>query len=142
MDLKEMFDDLIRFETELWDGIDRRMRAEFDIPLGNLDVMRVIDRTPSCRVYDVASALSITVGGASKAVDRIEALGHCARRSHPDDRRSSIVALTPAGRKVLAHATVVFEAELSTWLRGPLSDSALGQFGRTLARLRAAARER
>jgi DNA-binding MarR family transcriptional regulator len=137
MDLKQVFNDLVRFETELWDGVDRRLREELDLSVANYDVLVVIGRTPSCRVYDVASELAITVGGASKAVDRIEALGHCVRRSHPEDRRSSIVELTPAGRKLLARATPVFEAELATWLRGPLSGPALDQFARTLVKLRA-----
>jgi hypothetical protein len=46
-------------------------------------------------VFDIAEELSLTVGGTSKLVDRIEAAGHCVRRANPDDRRSSIIELTP-----------------------------------------------
>jgi DNA-binding MarR family transcriptional regulator len=138
-DLKQVFNDLVRFETELWNTLDRRMRGEFGIPMGNFDVMQVIARTPSCRVHDIARELAITVGAASKAADRIEALGHCARRSHPGDRRSSIIELTPAGESLLTAATAVFEAELETRITSPLSPSALAQLGSTLAKLRSAA---
>jgi DNA-binding MarR family transcriptional regulator len=45
-----------------------------------MNVMLVIERTRTCRVNGIATALSITVGGASQAVDRLEKHGHCARR--------------------------------------------------------------
>jgi DNA-binding MarR family transcriptional regulator len=89
-------------------------------------------------VQDIATELSITVGGTSKIVDRIEAAGQCARRANPDDRRSSIVELTPAGKRLLARATATFEDELRTRLGAALSDRSAAQFTRTLTRLRAA----
>jgi DNA-binding MarR family transcriptional regulator len=139
-DLTRVFNDLVRFETELWDALDRRMREGFGIPFGNVDIMRVIARIPSCRVHDIARELSITVGGTSKAVDRIEALGHCLRRSNPGDRRSSIIELTPAGTALLAEASAAFEAELEVRLRAPLSEGALTDLGLALAQLRSALR--
>lgn len=136
MDLKPLFNDLVRFETELWDALDRRLRSQLDLSMGGLDVMRVVERTPACRVYDIARELSITVGGTSKAVDRIEAAGHILRRSNPADRRSSIVELTPAGQSLLTRATNVFEAELELRLGSAVDDDALAQMAATLARLR------
>jgi DNA-binding MarR family transcriptional regulator len=137
-DLKQLFSDLIRFETELWNAIDAHLRTEHDLPLHRFEPMQVIARTPSCRVYDIAAALSLTTGGASKLVDSIEAAGHCRRRANPADRRSSIVELTPGGRKVLARATKAFEAELELRLRSALPDPMLTQFGSSLNALRAA----
>lgn len=137
-DLTRVFDDLVRFETELWNALDRRIRGEFGISMGNFDVMRTIARIPSCRVHDIARELAITVGASSKAVDRVETLGHCARRAHPGDRRSSIIELTPAGRSLLAEATEVFEAELRVRIASPLTSRALAQLGGTLALLRSA----
>jgi DNA-binding MarR family transcriptional regulator len=138
VDLRRLFDDLVRFETDLWNGIDARLRRDCGLPLGNLDVMMVIERTSSCRVNDIAVALSITVGGASQAVDRLQKCGHCARSASPTDRRSSIVALTDAGRAVLATAEPVFDEELRRRLGGPLAPAALGRLGTALATLRAA----
>lgn len=137
-DLTEVFNDLVRFETELWNALDRKLRDESGIPMGNVDVMRVVARTPSCRVYDIARELVITVGASSKAVDRIEALGHCVRRTNPGDRRSSIIDLTPAGRALLTDASKVLESELRSWIAAPLQKSELDQLGQTLAKLRAA----
>jgi MarR family transcriptional regulator, organic hydroperoxide resistance regulator len=139
-DLKHLFSELVRLETELWDAVANRLRADHDLPLPQFEFMGVIARTPNCRVQDIAAAISITVGGASKIVDRIEAAGHCARRANPTDRRSSIVALTPAGERLLAIATVTFEEELRVRLGSAIPDRSLVQLTNTLSRLRAAVR--
>jgi DNA-binding MarR family transcriptional regulator len=136
-DLQRLFSELIRFETELWDAIDARLRADYDLPLSRFEPMQIMARRGSCRVYDIAADLSITVGGTSKLVDRIETAGYCCRRSNPDDRRSSLIELTPAGRRLLAEATATFEEELRVRL-GALSPQALEQFAEALTQLRAA----
>jgi DNA-binding MarR family transcriptional regulator len=135
-DLRQLFSDLVRLEIELWDAVDQRLRGELGLSMGSFDVMQVIARTPSCRVHDIARELSITVGGTSKAVDRIEKAGHCARRSDPGDRRSSIIELTPAGASLLATATAVVDSELETRLGSALSARALEQLSSTIAKLR------
>jgi DNA-binding MarR family transcriptional regulator len=129
---------LIRFETELWNAVDARLRADFDLPLSRLEPMQVIARRPSCRVYDIATELSITIGGTSKLVDRIEGAGYCVRRANPHDRRSSIIKLTAAGRRVLAKAAKVFEDELQTRISSAVPERSLQQFYSTLVKMRAA----
>lgn len=136
--LQRLFSDLVRFETELWNSIDMRLRTDFGLPMSRFEPMQVIDRRGSCRVYDIARELSITVGGTSKLVDRIEASGYCVRRPNPDDLRSSIIALTSAGRRMLADATVAFEEELDLRVGSVLSVRAREQLGNTLAKLRTA----
>ena len=138
MDLRQVFDDLVRFETDLWNGIDARLRQECAVTLGGLNVLLVVEREGSCRVNDIAAALSITVGGASQAVDRLEKLGHCTRRPHPADRRSSIVELTVEGRELVAVSGPVFDRELALRLAAPLPDTALGHLAGALAVLRSA----
>lgn len=137
MDLRQLFDDLVRFETDLWNGIDARLRKDCGVTLGGLNVLLVVERAGSCRVNDIAAALSITVGGASQAVDRLERAGHCARRPHPADRRSSIVELTPGGRELVHEAGPIFDGELTTRLSAPLPPTALGHLADALAALRA-----
>src|ERR1700692_679926 len=103
-DLRQVFDDLVRFETILWGAIDGRLQEECGVGLGSLNGMLVIDSTPLCRVHDIARAVAITVGGASQAVARLESSGPCARRANPSDRRSSIVELTPKGIELICVA--------------------------------------
>jgi MarR family transcriptional regulator, organic hydroperoxide resistance regulator len=141
-DLPGIYHDLVRFETELWNAVDARLRKECDLTLGRFETLRVIAAHDDCRVNDIADALVVTVGGISKIVDRIEASGHCRRRANPDDRRSSIIELTPAGRKALTKATVVFEDELERRIGTVLSERALQQLAAALTKLRAGPVER
>ena len=138
-DLRQVFDDLVRFETILWGEVDDRLQKECGTSLAGLNAMLVIDATPLCRVHDIARAVAITVGGASQAVDRLESAGLCVRRANPSDRRSSIVELTPDGKELLAIAAPVFDRELDRLLRAPLPGTALTQLADTLSTLRQSA---
>ena len=137
-DLRQLFNDLIRFEIELWNAVDARLKSEFGLPLTHFEPMSVMDRLPNCRVYDIAAELGITTGGTSKLVDRIEASGYCRRLPNPDDRRSSLLELTPEGRRLFAEAEKVFDDELQRRLGAAVPERTLRQFAATLARLRAA----
>jgi MarR family transcriptional regulator, organic hydroperoxide resistance regulator len=137
-DLLDLFHQLVRFETELWNAVDARLRDDFDLPLSRLEPMQVIARHPSCRVNDIAEELSITIGGTSKLVDRIEAAGYCIRRANPDDGRSSVIELTAAGRRVLAKAIKAFEGELENRVRSAVSERSLQQLYSSIVKLRAA----
>jgi DNA-binding MarR family transcriptional regulator len=137
-ELRRVFNDLIRFEIELWNAVDARLKTECDLPLARFEPMSVIDRLAACRVYDIAAELGITTGGASKLVDRIEASGHCRRRPNPEDRRSSLLELTPEGKHLLTAAGAAFDDELQRWLGGALPQRTLHQFAAALTHLRAA----
>src|SRR6516165_11901530 len=139
-DLRGLFNDLIRFEIELWNAVDARLKREFDLPLTHFEPMSVIDRLSRCRVYDIATELSITTGGTSKLIDRIEASGYCRRLPNPDDRRSSLLELTPQGRRLYAEAGQAFDDELQRRLGAAVPERTLRQFAATLARLHAAGR--
>jgi DNA-binding MarR family transcriptional regulator len=115
-ELSALFSDLVRLETELWDRVDRRLRNDHDLPLSWFEPMQVMARVADCRVADIAEALSITVGGTSKLVDRIERAGWCVRRPNPDDARSSLLDLTRAGQRLLLNAQRSFEDELAASL--------------------------
>jgi MarR family transcriptional regulator, organic hydroperoxide resistance regulator len=140
-DLRQLFNDLIRFEIEIWTAVDARLKGDFDLPLTQFEPMSVMDRIPGCRVYDIAAELGITTGGTSKLVDRIEARGYCRRLPNPDDRRSSLVELTAEGRKVFADAGQAFDEELERWLGASVPERTLRQFAATLARLRSAGQQ-
>lgn len=136
VELGVLFSDLVRLETELWDVVDRRLRRDHDLPLSWFEPMQVIDRVEDCRVADIAEALSITVGGVSKLVDRIERAKWCERAPNPNDARSSVLALTPAGRRVLGAANASFLDELDLRLSAAVSPQRLTAFAATVRDLR------
>jgi MarR family transcriptional regulator, organic hydroperoxide resistance regulator len=139
-DLRFLFSELVRLETELWDAVEGRLRKDFDVVVPVFEFLQVISRNPACRVQDIAAELSITVGGTSKIVDRIEAAGYCARQANPHDRRSSIIQLTPAGERLLPKLTAAVDDELRSRLSSGLPDESLIQLTETLTRLRASVR--
>lgn len=106
---RSTFNRLVQVETLLWNRCDAEVRRHLALPLGRLEVLRVIAATEHCRVNDVASRLLITVGAASKLVDRLGASGHCQRHPNPDDGRSSLITVTDVGRTALTQAEGILE---------------------------------
>jgi DNA-binding MarR family transcriptional regulator len=135
-DLTSLFTDLVRLETRLYNVLDARLKAEHDLPLGQFEFLRFLDSRGTARVYDLAHQMAITVGATSKAVDRLEAAGRCRRTANPDDRRSSLVTVTPEGERVLAAATPTVEDELRTWVGSVLPADVLENLAVSLSMLR------
>ncbi|MEV3854151.1 MarR family winged helix-turn-helix transcriptional regulator [Streptomyces sp. NPDC050095] len=131
-----VFLDLVRVETRLYNAVGARLRAEQGLTLGQFEFLQIIDRVDGCRVLDIVGELAITVGAVSKAVDRLVAAGWCVRVAHPQDRRSSVLRLTPEGEQVLAASWPVVESSLAALTQGiPAAD--LRSLAATLATLRA-----
>jgi MarR family transcriptional regulator, multiple antibiotic resistance protein MarR len=105
----EFFDALVRYEVALWSMVDQELSRQGQIGLGQLHALRVLDRYGGrARVQDLSRDIGITVGAASKLMDRLERDGLAARSPNPANRRSSLIALTAAGQTSLATATEVF----------------------------------
>ena len=136
VDLVGLFRDLVRLETDLWNRVDARVHQEHGLPLAWLEVMQVVSTTPGCRALDVAEALFITVGGASKVVDKVQAGGWCIRLPNPSDGRSSLIELTESGESLLEAANVTFEDALAAYLGAAAPRGELTRLSNTLGRLR------
>jgi MarR family multiple antibiotic resistance transcriptional regulator len=130
--------DLVRVETRLYNAVDARLKAAGGLTLPQLELLTVIRDVPGCRVLDVARTISITVGAASKAVDRLEDQGWCRRAVDPADRRSSVLSLTAAGSTALDRATPVFEAATRDTVGALLSGPDLDRLAGLLRTLRTA----
>ncbi|MDQ0604549.1 DNA-binding MarR family transcriptional regulator [Streptomyces canus] len=139
-DLKLLYRELVSLEIELWNGIEGRLKAEYDLPLTSFEVLHLLSHRPGPRIQDIAEEFSITVGGTSKVVDRLESAGFCARRANPNDRRSSIVELTPEGRKLVDGALKVFEDELELRIGSVIPAESVREVTAVLSMLRAAGR--
>jgi MarR family multiple antibiotic resistance transcriptional regulator len=104
----ELFDALVRYEVVLWDTVDAELRRRGEVGLATLHALRVLDRHGGrARVQDLSDDIGITVGAASKFVDRLERDGLASRRPNPSNRRSSLLALTDAGQAALSNASRV-----------------------------------
>jgi MarR family transcriptional regulator, organic hydroperoxide resistance regulator len=136
VDVVGLFGDLVRLETELWNRVEARLQQVHGVPLSWVEIMRVVQATPDCRVLDIARALSITVGGASKVVDKVEAAGLCRRRPNPTDGRSNLIRLTEPGEVVLEATKITFAEALAALVGTAAPAGELAQLSVTLRRLR------
>jgi MarR family transcriptional regulator, multiple antibiotic resistance protein MarR len=131
----EVFANLVRVQTRLWNDVDAHLRERHGVPFTELTALEVVASTPECRVQDVVETLHITVGGASKAVDRLAATGLVRRVPNPHDRRSSVVLTTPKGVRLLERALPDLDEVLDARLVSALSKADLSGLGRILTRL-------
>ena len=136
-DVRGFFDAVLRYEIRLWELLDRDVHSTVGVTLGRLQALRVVGRHEGqARVQDVADELLITVGAASKLVDRLERDGTVQRTPNPDDRRSSLIALTASGHRVLSEGEATVGAALDRCLDpAVIADSELASATELLAKL-------
>jgi MarR family multiple antibiotic resistance transcriptional regulator len=134
--LDTVFTDLVRAETRLYNAVADRVRIQAGIGAGHFELLRYVRDHPGARVADVAAAFALGVGTTSKLVDRQEKEGWLERRPNPANRRSSLLALTPAGESVLSRAEPAWQAALQELLGGALTAAELAALAQALAILR------
>jgi DNA-binding MarR family transcriptional regulator len=118
-DRMDFFDALMRYETLLWSTVERDLSHAGAVGLGTLQGLRVIQRfAPRARVHEVSRELGITIGAASKFVDRLERDGLAVRTPHPTDRRSSLLTLTEIGERARSAGEDVLATSLAPTLSG------------------------
>jgi DNA-binding MarR family transcriptional regulator len=101
-------DDAAEQIAALLDGIVRRQRRASreglgeTVTHGQFRVLRTLDRAERpLRLSELAAQLDIVPRSATSVVDDLESAGLVARRPDPDDRRATLVTLTPAGTQIL-----------------------------------------
>jgi MarR family transcriptional regulator, multiple antibiotic resistance protein MarR len=130
------FTDLVRVETRLYNAVGERVKAEADVAAGHFELLRYVRDHPDARVADLASAFAIGVGTTSKIVDRLEKEGWMERCPNPANRRSSLLALTPAGQSVVSRAEPAWRAAIQEILGGVVTADELMVLSRALGALR------
>lgn len=131
------FDDLLRCEIRLYNGLDVRLRERHGLVTTQFGLLRYIGENPGCRVVDLAASFAVGVGAFSKAIDRSARLGWVQRTPNPEDRRSSLLHLTPAGSQLMKEAEPTFAGYLNERVGKALTPGQLKQAAALLAMLRA-----
>jgi MarR family transcriptional regulator, organic hydroperoxide resistance regulator len=139
-DLRRLFSDVQRLHAQLAVVLNARLRGQFGLSLVLFEPMSVMADMDRCRVGDLAAELSMSAGTASKLVDRLEAAGYCRRLLNPDDRRSSLLELTAAGRRICDDARRAVDEELDRRLGETLPAARASELAASLRVLRSAGR--
>jgi DNA-binding MarR family transcriptional regulator len=102
------------------DRVQRALAAADLPPLSWFEVLSAVKRSPTGRprMSELADWLTLSRGGITKLVDRLQDAGYLERVSCAQDRRSLQAELTPAGEKMLDEMRTVYEAELERHLSG------------------------
>src|SRR6516165_9282302 len=80
------------------------MQRNFGITGPQLTILRVIDRLEPVSAGKLAQSANFNRGTLTGILDRLEANGFVKRHRSPPDRRTVILKLTAAGKRVLAEA--------------------------------------
>lgn len=138
VDLPGLFADLVRCETRLYNALNDRLRERHGIVTSQFESLRFLREHPGARVADLASEFAAGVGAISKGVDRLEKQGWIVRQPNPSDRRSSLLALTDDGVRLVEAAEETFSEQLAQLLGDTLASSSLSAVAQTLSQLRGA----
>jgi DNA-binding MarR family transcriptional regulator len=99
----------------LTERVQRALAAADLPPLSWYELLWAVKRSPTGRprMSELAEWLTLSRGGITKLVDRLEEAGYLRRVPSADDRRSLQAELTPAGQRMLEemHAACVGEVE-------------------------------
>lgn len=87
-------------------------------PLSWFELLRAVKRSPTGRprMSELADYLTLSRGGITKLVDRLQEAGYLARVSCSEDRRSLQAELTAAGERMLGEMEAAYEGELERHL--------------------------
>jgi DNA-binding MarR family transcriptional regulator len=119
-------------ETE----IRGRLRAEFDTTLPRFDLMAQLQRTPKgMKMGELSRHMMVTNGNITGITDQLEKEGLVMRTKVASDRRSSVIRLTPQGRKTFARMARAHEAWVKELLAG-LPESSRAALFQTLGELK------
>lgn len=113
--------------------------AEYDLTFSRYEALALLSfaRNQSMAMSRVGERLQVHPTSVTSTIDRLERDGLVARTPNPDDRRSTLVALTPDGAEVLDKATASLEA--IRWGMGEIRDAQLAELAGGLGQLRASA---
>ncbi len=114
-------------------GLLERRAAEHELSITQTRLLAILrDRTPT--MNELARVLGLDKSSVTGLVDRAERRGLVARGPSAADRRAVLVALTDAGRALVAAAAARFEEDVAALL-DPLPASERDELARLLTRL-------
>lgn len=74
------------------------------LTIARLRLLWTLETQGSLIMSELKDALGITARSVTSLVDALEAEDHVRRRPHPEDRRATLVELTPEGRQAVQAA--------------------------------------
>ena len=132
------FGRLLEAQSRLERRLGADLEARCNLPHAWFEVLVRLGRSEAGRLTmgSLAEEISLTTGGVTRLVDRMEAAGYVKRVPCPTDRRVSYASLTNSGRAKLDEAAQVHVANLRSAFAA-FSDEDCSTLDALLDRLRA-----
>lgn len=117
---------VMRVQQILLARIDARLRPE-GLTFARYEVLRLLAFTRSgvLPVGKIGERLQVHAASVTNAVNRLDQDGHVWRRQNPDDGRSVLAEITPAGRELVERCTELLNREVFECL--PVESELLAQ---------------
>jgi DNA-binding MarR family transcriptional regulator len=133
---------LLTIRAVLEPTIDRELKAHCGLPFTWFDVLFQLNRAPDQRLFmhKLATALLLSKSGLTRLVDRLEAAGLLRREAR--DRRSTYVAMTPAGMRAFERAMPFVQASIREHFARYINDDEVATVESVLTRIAQASLER
>jgi MarR family 2-MHQ and catechol resistance regulon transcriptional repressor len=131
------FGRLLEVQSRLERRLGADLEARCNLPHAWFEVLLRLGRSEDDRLTmgSLAEQISLTTGGVTRLIDRMQVAGYVQRVPCPTDRRVSYAALTAAGRAKLDEAARVHTANLRVVFAG-FSDDDRSRLDALLDRLR------
>ncbi|MDH7640007.1 MarR family winged helix-turn-helix transcriptional regulator [Sphingomonas oryzagri] len=128
---------LLSCSTIIEKRLRRRFVAQYDTTLPRFDVMATLERHPhGVTMGELSRTLLVSNGNVTALVRQLESDGFAVSRPAPEDKRSSIVALTDRGRAHFAELADAHHAWIKRMFAGMPRDDKTALY-RLLATLKA-----
>jgi len=132
-DLEHLSDLIIEFYEKL-SSWEQAVVRDTPITLSQMHTLEILGQQSPLRMKELAAKMGVTTGTLTVNIDRLEKQGLVARIPHETDRRSILVALTPAGEE-LHRVHHDHHLHLTRELQAALTPEETSQFASILARL-------
>ncbi len=132
-DLERLSDLLIEFYEKL-SSWEQAVVRDTPITLPQMHTLEILGQQSPLRMKELAAKMGVTTGTLTVNVDRLEKQGLVARIPHETDRRSILVALTPAGEELFREHHD-HHLHLTRELQAALSPEETAQFASILTKL-------
>ena len=129
---------LVEAEAALVRILDEELRRDAGMPLSTYEALIRLGRSPGRQLQQIelSRQLSLTTGGVTRMIDRLERDGLVRRVPSPTDRRASYAQLTDHGLDAIRRATEVHLLSLQRHFVDPLGADGLDTLIPFLRRLR------
>ena len=109
---------IVTSHAAVTDRVQKALAAADLPPLSWFEILSAVKRSPTGRprMSELAEWLTLSRGGITKLVDRLQEAGYLERVSCAEDRRALQAELTAPGARMLREMQGVYEAELERHL--------------------------